>query len=162
MILSLNIVADDKTNFPQKLLSINRQVENIPKAFANKWSTGINLSKTQLSKMIQSGGFIGRLLCPWLKTRLPLTKNVIKPLAKRFLISLGLATVASVAGARIIKKILGSACCHSSSLLLRPPLHDALHNTTLIISNNEMKDIIEIVKSLGYTGLLFKGVSETI
>ena len=46
--LSLNIVGDDKTNFPYKLLLIDRQVENIFKTFANKSSTDINLSKTQL------------------------------------------------------------------------------------------------------------------
>ena len=62
MRLSLNKVGDDETNFPHKLLLANRQVENIRKAFANKLSTDINLSKTQLSKMVQSGGFLGRPL----------------------------------------------------------------------------------------------------
>ena len=56
----------------------NRQVTNLRKAFANHTSTDIKLSKTQLSKMIQLGGFLGRLLGPLLKTRLPLLKNVIK------------------------------------------------------------------------------------
>ena len=69
--LSLNMVGDDETNFPHKLLLTNRQVENLRKAFANKSSTDINLSKTQLSKMVQSGGFLGRLLGPLLKTGLP-------------------------------------------------------------------------------------------
>ena len=50
--LSSNIVGDDETNFPHKLALINRQVENPHKAFAKKSSTNINLSKTQLSKMI--------------------------------------------------------------------------------------------------------------
>ena len=45
-------------------------------------STDFKLSKAQISKIIQSGGFLGRLLSPLLKTRLPLIKNVIKPLAK--------------------------------------------------------------------------------
>ena len=57
-------------------------------AFANHLSTDIKLSKTQLSKMIQSGGFLGRLLGPLLKTGLTLMKNVIKPLAKSVLIPL--------------------------------------------------------------------------
>ena len=48
---SLNMVCDDKTNFPHKLLT-NRQFENLRKAFANKSSTDISLSKTQLPKMI--------------------------------------------------------------------------------------------------------------
>ena len=59
--------------------------------------TDIKLSKTQLSKMIQLGGFLGRLLGPLLKTGLPLIKNVIKLLAKGVLISLGLAAAASAA-----------------------------------------------------------------
>ena len=52
-----NMVGDDETNFPHKLLLTNRQVANLCKAFANNLSTEIKLSKTQLSKMIQSGGF---------------------------------------------------------------------------------------------------------
>ena len=77
--LSSNMIGDDETNFPHKLLLTNRQVSNICKAFANFSSTDIKLSKTQISKMIQSGGFLGRLLGLVLKTGLPLIKNVIKP-----------------------------------------------------------------------------------
>ena len=65
------MVGEDETNFTHKLLLTNRQVENLRKAFANKSSTNIKLSETQLSKMIHSGGFLGRLLCPLLKTGLP-------------------------------------------------------------------------------------------
>ena len=83
-----------------------RQVANICKAFANHSSTDIKLSKTQLSKMIQSGGFLGRLLGPLLKTGLPLIKSVIKPLAKSVLIPLGLTTAASAADVGIHKKNL--------------------------------------------------------
>ena len=105
--------------------------------------------------MIQSGGFLGRLLGPLLKAGLLLMKNVIKPLAKSVLIPLGLtAAAASSADAGIHKKILGSG---------KPPPDSASHNNTiLIISNGEMKDIIRIVKSLEDSGLLFKAVSETI
>ena len=46
---------------PHKLLLIERQIENPHKAFASESSTDIKLSKTQLSKMVQSGGFCGRL-----------------------------------------------------------------------------------------------------
>ena len=113
--LSLNIVGDDKTNFPHKLLITNRQVKNLCKAFANRSSIDIKLSKTKLSKMIQSGGFLGRLLDPLIKTGLPLIKNVIKPLAKKVLIPLGLTAAASGADAEIHKKILRSGCCHSFS-----------------------------------------------
>ena len=102
------------------------------------------LSKTQLSKMIQSGGFLGRLLVPLLKNGLPLIKNVITPLAKSVLIPLVLTAAASAADAGIHKKILGQG------------------NTTLIISNDEIYDIIKIIKSLEDSGLLLKGVTETV
>ena len=76
--LSSNMIGDNETIFPHKLLLTNRQVANLCKDFANYLSTHIKLSKTQLSKMIQSGGFLGGLLGPLLKTGLPLIKNVIK------------------------------------------------------------------------------------
>ena len=104
----------------------NRQVANLCKAFAKNTSTDIKLSKSQLSKMIQSGGFLGRLLGPLLRTGLPLMKSVIKPLAKSVLVPLGLTAAA------------------------------------FIISNDEMDDILKIVKSLEDSGLLLKAVSETI
>ena len=76
--------SNDNTNFPQELLLTNRQVANIPKAFANHSSTDIKLSKTQLSKMIQLGGFLGKLLGklagPLMKVAMPLAKNVLSPL----------------------------------------------------------------------------------
>ena len=66
--------------------------------------TDLKLSKAQINKIIQSGGFLGRLLGPLLKTGLPLIKNVIKPLAKSVLIPLGLTAAASAADAGIHKK----------------------------------------------------------
>ena len=102
--LSSSMIGDNETNFPHILLLTNRQVTNLCKAFTNKSSTDIKSSKTQLSKMIQSGGFIGRLLGPLLKTELPLIKNAIKPLAKSFLIPLELTAGASAADAGIHKK----------------------------------------------------------
>ena len=95
--LSSNMIGDNETNFSHQLLLTNRQFANIRKAFANNSSIDIKLSKTQLSKMIQSGGFLGRLLGPLLKTGLPLIKNVIKPLAKIVLIPLGLTAAESAA-----------------------------------------------------------------
>ena len=97
--------------------------------------------------MIQSRGFLGRFLGPLLKTGLSLIKNVIKPLGKSVLIPLGLTAAASAADAGIQKKILGSR--HNNT-------------ATLIISNDEMEDIIKIVKSLEYSGLLLKRISETV
>ena len=101
--LSSNMVDNNGTNFPHELLLTDRHVSSIRKAFANNSSADIKLSKTQLSKMIQSGGFLSGLLSPLLKTGLPLIKNVIKPLAKSVLIPLGL-TAASAADAGIHKK----------------------------------------------------------
>ena len=98
--------------------------------------------------MIQSGGFLGKLLGPLLKTGLPLIKSVIKPLAKSVLIPLGLTAAALAADAGIHKKILGSGSDHN--------------NTILIVSNDKMDDILKIVKSLEDSGVLLKGVSETI
>ena len=130
------MIGDSETNFPHKLLLTNKQVANLRKSFANHSSTDIKLSKTQLSNMIQSGRFLGILLGPLLKTGLPLIKNVIKRLAKIVLIPLGL-TAASVADARMHKKILGSG-----------------NTTTLMISNDEIKYIIKIVKYLEDSDLL--------
>ena len=145
--LSSNMIAssDEEINFLHKLLINNRQVINLRKAFAKHTSTDIKLSKTQLSKMIQLGGFLGRLLGPLLKTGLQLMKSVIQPLAKSVLIPLRLTAAASAADAGIHKKMLGSG-----------------HNTTLIISNDEMEDILKIIQSLENSGIRLKGVSETI
>ena len=117
--------SDDKTNFPHELLLTNRQVAKLRQAFANHTSTDIKLSKTQLSMMIKSRGFLGRLLGPLLKTGLPLMKNVIKPLAKSVLVPLGLTATAAAAAADagIHKRILGSG----------------YNNTTLIISMMKWK-----------------------
>ena len=62
--LSPNMIGDSnyKTNFPHELLLTNRQVFSIRKAFANNSSVDIKFSKAQLSKMIQSGGFLGKLI----------------------------------------------------------------------------------------------------
>ena len=136
--------SNDKDNFPHELFLTDRQVYSIRKAFANNSSVDIKFSKTQLSKMIQSGEFLGKLLGPLLKTGLPLIKNVITPLAKSALIPLEL-TVAAAADAGIHKKILGSG-----------------NTTTLIISNKEMDDLIKIVTSLEDSGLLLKGVTESV
>ena len=102
--MSSNMIGDIENDFSHKLLLTNRQVTNIRKNVANNSSIDIKLSKTQLSKMIQSGGFLGRLLGPLLKAGLPLIKTVIKPLAKSVLIPLGLTAAASAADAGIHKK----------------------------------------------------------
>ena len=133
--LSSNMIgnSDEETNSPHKLLLTNRQVANLRKS-SNNLSANIKLSKSQLYKIVQSGRFLGRLLGPLLKTRLPLMKILIKPLAKNVLIPLGLIAAASAADAEI----------HRVKNL-------RFWKTTLIISRDEMEDTIKIV-----------GVSDTI
>ena len=136
------------------MLLTNRQVASLPKTFANYLPTNIKLSKTQLSKKIQSGGFLGRLFGPLLKTGLSLMENVIKKVTKSVLILLELTEAAAAADARIHKKVLGSG---------KSPLDLATQTTTtLTMSNDEIPDIIKIVKSLEDSGLLLKEVRETV
>ena len=127
--LSSNMIgnSDDEANFPNNLLLTNRQGVNLRRAFAKHTTTDVKFSKTQLPKIIQSGEFLVRLLGPLLSTGLPLIKSVIKPLAKSVLVPLA----ASAADVGIHKKIIGSG-----------------HNTTLVISNDEMKDVLKIIKCL--------------
>ena len=124
-----------------KLLLTNTQVSELCKAFANNFSANIKLSKTQLHKIGQSGGFLSRLLGPLLKI---LIENVLTPLAKSILIPLGITAAASATDAAIHKKMFGSGF------------------TTLITSNEEMNDIMKIIKSFEESGLLTKGISKTI
>ena len=104
--LSPNMIGEsnDEANFPRELLLTDRQVSATRKALSNNSSADIKFSKTLLSKMIQSGGFLGKLLGSLLKSGFPLIKNVIKPLTKIILIPLGLTAAASAADARIHKK----------------------------------------------------------
>ena len=141
---SSNSDSNNKNNFPQKLSLTNTQVSKLRKAFANGSSANIKLSKTQWHKIGQSGGFLGRLLGPLLKTGLPLIGNVLKPLAKSILIPSGLTAAASATDAAIHKKMFGSGFI------------------TLIISNEERDDIMNIVTSLEESGLLIKSVDEII
>ena len=145
--LSSNMIDNsDATYFSHKSLLTNRQVPNLCKVFANQLSADTKLAKNQLSKMIQSGEFLARLLCPLLKTGLPLIKSVIKPVAKSVLIPLGLTPAASAVDTVTHKKILGLGT----------------NTTTPIISDIEREEIIKIVKSLEDPDLLLKGVTETI
>ena len=102
-------------------------------------STDIKLTKAHISKIIQSGGFLGKFLGPLLKTGLPLLKSVIKPLGL-----LGLTATSSAIDAGVQKKIYGSG------------------TTTLVISNEEMNCIMKIVKALEDSNTLLKGVTKTI
>ena len=102
--------------------------------------TNIKLSKTQISKIIQSVGFLGSLLN---KIVGPLMKVVV-PLAKNILASLGITAAASAINAIIQKKIHGSG------------------TITLIISKEETNDIMKIVQALENSNILLKGITKTI
>ena len=138
--LSLNMVgnSNNETNFPHKLLLTNRQILSLRKTFNNHTSADINFSKAQLTK-IQKGGFL-RFLTPLLKSGLPLLKSVIKPLCM-----LGLNAAASATDGAININILGSG-----------------NHITLIISNDDMQDLLKIVKLLEDSGILLDGITETL
>ena len=102
--LRISLKMFNRNDWPHELLLTTRQKIKLRNAFNNNTSIDLKLSKAQISKIIQSGGFLGRLLGPLLKTGLPLIKNVIKPLAKSVLIPLGLTATASAADAGIHKK----------------------------------------------------------
>ena len=142
--LRMNAKIFSANNLPHELLLATRQTSKLRNAIENNMSTDIMLSKAQISKIIQSGGFLGKLLGPLLKTGLPLIKKVIKPLAKSVLFPLGLTAAASAADAGIQKKILGSG------------------TTTLVISNEEMNDIMEIVQVLEDSVILPRRVTRMI
>ena len=101
--------------------------------------TDIKLSKAQIKKVIQSGGFLGNLLS---KLAGPLTK-VAMPLAKNVLALLGLTTAMSATDGSIQKKIHGSG-------------------VKLIIEEEDIKDIMKIIEALENSGILLKGVTKTI
>ena len=114
------------------------QITKLTNNIENNLQTDIKLSKAQISKIIQSGRFLGKLLGPLLKTGLSLLKSVIKPLGL-----LGLTTASSAIDAGVQKKIYGSG------------------TTTLVISNEEMNDIMKIVQALENPDILLKGVTKT-
>ena len=136
--ISSNVIGDsnDENNFLHKLLLTNTQISKLWQAFANNFSANIKLVKTQLHKIGQSRRFLGRLLRPLLKTGLPLIVNVLKPLPKSVFI--WLIAAAAATDAAIHKKMLGSDT--------RPS--DLAKQRTSIILNEEMNDIMKIVKYL--------------
>ena len=138
--LSSNMVgnSDDEANFPHKLLLTNKQTLSLRKAFANHTSVDIKLSKAQLTKM-QTAGFL-KFLLSLLKSGLPLLESVVKPLDM-----LAVTAAASATDAAINKKILGSG-----------------NHATLISSNDDMQDLLKIVKSLEDSGILLDGITETV
>ena len=106
-------------------------------AFENNMLTNIKFPRAQISKVIQSGGFLDSLLSKWAG---PLLKNAV-PLAKNILAPLGITAAASAIDIGIKKKMHGSG------------------TTTLIILNKEMNDIMKIVQALEYSNILLKEVT---
>ena len=130
----------DVKDLHHELLLTTRQRTKLRNAFNNNMSSDIKLSKAQVSKIIQSGGFLGSL---WSKLANPLMKVAVT-LAKNILAPLGITAAALAIDAGIKKKIHGSG------------------TTTLIISNEESNDIMKIVQALEESNILLKGVTKTI
>ena len=137
--LRMNAKMFNENNLPHELLLSTRQTIKLRNAIENNLETDIKLSKAQISKIIQSGGFLSKILGPLLKTELPLLKSVIKPLGL-----LGLTAASSAIDAGVQKKIYGSG------------------TTTLVISNEEMNAIMKIVQALEDSNILLKGVTKAI
>ena len=137
--LRLGIKNFNKDELPHELLLTTRQNTKLRNAFNNNLATDIKLSKAQTKKLIQSGGFLGKLLSklagPLMKVALPLAKNVLAPL--------GLTAAMSAIDGSIQKKIHGSG-------------------VELIIEQEYMNDIMKIIEALENSGILLKGVSKTI
>ena len=137
--LKLGIRNFNKNETPHKFLLTTRQNTKLRNALNNNSATDIKLSKAQIKKIIQSGRFLGKLLSklasPLMKVSLPLAKNVLAPL--------GLTAAMSAIDGSIQKKIHGSG-------------------VKLIIEQEDMNDIMKIIKALENSGILLKGVSKTI
>ena len=137
--LRLGIRNFNKDESPHELLLTTRQNTKLRNDVNNNSATDIKLSKTQIKKIIQSGEFLGKLLSkladPLMKVAMPLAKNVLTPL--------GLTTAMSAIDGSIQKKIHGS-------------------EVKLIIKQEDMKDIMKIIKALENYGILLKGVSKVI
>ena len=138
-ILRLGIKNFNKDELPHELLLTTGQNTKLRNAINNNLATDIKLSKAQIKKLIQSGGFLGKLLSrladPLMKVALPLAKNVLAPL--------GLTAGMSAIDGGIQKKIHGSG-------------------VKLIIEEEDMNDIMKIIEALEHFGILLKGVSKTI
>ena len=137
--LRLDIKHSTKDELPHELLLTTRQNTKLRNAINNNLTTDIKLSKDQIKKLIQSGGFLGKslskLVGPLMKVARSLAKNVIAPL--------GLTAAMSAIDGSIQNKIHGSG-------------------VKLIIEQEDMDDIIKIMEALENSGILLKGVTKTI
>ena len=137
--LRLGIKHFNKDELPHELLLTNRQNTKLCNSINNNLATDIKLSKAQIKKLIQPGGFLSKLLCklvgPLMKVALPLAKNVLA--------LLGLTAAMSATDGSIQKKIHGLG-------------------VKLIIEQEDMNDIMKIIEALENSGILLNGVSITI
>ena len=138
--LRISLKMFDGNDLPHELLLTTRQKTKLRNAFNNNMSTDLKLSKAQISKIIQSGGFLGSLLSklagPLMKVAIPSAKNVLAPL--------WITAAASAIDAEIQKKMHGSG------------------TTTLIIWNDKMNEIMKLFQALEDSNILLTGVTETI
>ena len=137
--LRIGIKNLNKADLPHELLLTTRQNTELCNAINNNLSTDIKFSKAQIKKIIQSAGFLGKLLSklagPLMKVAMPLVKNVLAPL--------GLTAAMSVIDGGIQKKMKGEG-------------------VKLVIEQEDMNDIIKIIEALENSGVLLKGVTKTI
>ena len=129
----------NKDEVPHDLLLTTRQNTKLRNALNNNLATDTKLREAQIKRLIQSGGFLGKLLS---KLAGPLMK-VAMPLAKNLLALLGLTAAMSAIDGSMQKKIHGSGI-------------------KLIIEEEDMQDINKIIKELENSDILLKGVSKTI
>ena len=137
--LRISLEVLNGNDLPHELLLQTRQKAKLSNAFNNNMSIDLKLSKDQISKIIQSGRFLGSLLSklagPLMIIAIPLTKNVLAPL--------GIGAAASAIDAGIQKEIRGS------------------RTTSFIISNEEINDLMKILQVLEDSNILLKGVTKT-
>ena len=137
--LRISIKNFTKDELPHELLLTTRQSTKLRNAINNNMATDLKLSKAQIKKMIQSGGFLGKLLTklagPLMKVAMSLAKNVLAPL--------GLTAAMSTMNGSIQKKMRGE-------------------EVKLVIEQEDMNDIIKIIEALENSGILLKGVTKTI
>ena len=137
--LRLGIKNFNKDELPHEVLLTARQNTKLRNAINNNLATDIKLNRAQLKKLIQSGGFLGKLLSklagPLIKVAMPLAKNVLAPL--------GFTAAMSAIDGSIQKKIHGSG-------------------VKFIIEQEDMNHIIKIIEALENSGILLKGVTKTI
>ena len=135
----------NKDELPHELLLTTRQNTKLRNAINNNLATDIKLSKSQIKKLIQSGGFLGKLLS---KLAGPLMK-VVMPLAKNVLAPLGLTAAMSAIDGNIQKNMRGDGATKGAGI-------------KLIIEQEDMNDIMKIIEALENSGILLKGVKKTI